>query len=198
MVNKESVFVNKLHKSYDIDYYVIDKDFVFEEDKIFFEDNNTIIYDIGDGLGFKIEKSLFNKMRESYNIEEMVYSLVLRQSSVNLTDFPVGVVSCKRRCIGQVIKLYNNYVPLYDFVNEDNIELLYSKVLMIVDELLDNGVLYLDIHENNFLVDDNFDVKLIDFESSCVIFDRISAGDKIECYDKIKKMFVRLKEKRIK
>ena len=48
------------------------------------------------------------------------------------------------------------------------------------------------------LVDDNFDVKLIDFESSCVIFDRISAGDKIECYDKIKKMFVRLKEKRIK
>lgn len=198
MVNKESVFVNKLHKSYDIDNYVIDKDFVFEEDKIFFEDNNTIIYDIGDGLGFKIEKSLFNKMRESYNIEEMVYSLVLRQSSVNLTDFPVGVVSCKRRCIGQVIKLYNNYVPLYDFVNEDNIELLYSKVLMIVDELLDNGVLYLDIHENNFLVDDNFDVKLIDFESSCVIFDRISAGDKIECYDKIKKMFVRLKEKRIK
>ena len=198
MVNKESVFVNKLHKSYDIDNYVIDKDFVFEEDKIFFEDNNTIIYDIGDGLGFKIEKSLFNKMRESYNIEEMVYSLVLRQSSVNLTDFPVGVVSCKRRCIGQVIKLYKNYVPLYDFVNEDNIELLYSKVLMIVDELLDNGVLYLDIHENNFLVDDNCDVKLIDFESSCVIFDRISAGDKIECYDKIKKMFVRLKEKRIK
>ena len=198
MVNKESVFINKLHKSYDIDNYVIDKDFVFEEDKIFFEDNNTIIYDIGDGLGFKIEKSLFNKMRESYNIEEMVYSLVLRQSSVNLTDFPVGVVSCKRRCIGQVIKLYKNYVPLYDFVNEDNIELLYSKVLMIVDELLDNGVLYLDIHENNFLVDDNFDVKLIDFESSCVIFDRISAGDKIECYDKIKKMFVRLKEKRIK
>ena len=127
MVNKESVFINKLHKSYDIDNYVIDKDFVFEEDKIFFEDNNTIIYDIGDGLGFKIEKSLFNKMRESYNIEEMVYSLVLRQSSVNLTDFPVGVVSCKRRCIGQVIKLYKNYVPLYDFVNDDNIELLKSK-----------------------------------------------------------------------
>ena len=57
MVNKESVFINKLHKSYDIDNYVIDKDFVFEEDKIFFEDNNTIIYDIGDGLSVSVKKN---------------------------------------------------------------------------------------------------------------------------------------------
>lgn len=191
-MNKESSFTNKIHKSYDIDNYVIDKDFSFDLSKIFYEDSNTLIYDIGDGLGFKIDKSLFNKVRESYNIEEMVSGLVLRQGNVKNTDFPVGVVSCKRRCVGQAIKLYKDYVCLYDIVDDNNIGLLYNKVLCIIDELLNNGILYLDIHEHNFLVSANLDVKLIDFESSCVIFDRISASDKIECYDKVKKMFERL------
>ena len=76
--------------------------------------------------------------------------------------------------------------------------MLYNKVLNIIDELLDNGILYLDIHENNFLVNDDLDVKLIDFESSSVIFDRISANDKIECYKKVKDMFKKLEIKRIK
>ena len=196
-MNKENSFTNKIHKSYDIDNYVIDNDFVFDKSKIFFEDTNTLIYSINDNLGFKIDKNLLNKMRESYNIEEMVSGLVLRQSNIKNTDFPVGVVSCKRRCVGQVIKLYKNYISLYDAVNNDNIGLLYNKVLCIIDELLNNGILYLDIHEYNFLVNDSLDVKLIDFESSCIIFDRISPKDKIECYDKVKKMFDRLKTEKI-
>lgn len=192
----ENGFTNKIYKCYDIDNYIIDKDFVFDESMIFFEDSNTLIYDIGDRLGFKIDKSLFNKMRQSYNIEKMVSELVLRQGSVEFTDFPVGIVSCKKRCIGQVIKLYKDYVPLCEIANDNNIEMLYNKVLNIIDELLDNGILYLDIHENNFLVNDLFDVKLIDFESSCVLFDKISASDRILCYEKIKDMFNRLKMKR--
>lgn len=191
-MNKESSFTNKIHKSYDVDNYVIDKDYVFDKSKIFFEDSNTLIYVIGDRLGFKIDKSLLNKERQSYNIEEMVSGLVLRQDNIKLTDFPVGVVSCKRRCIGQVIRLYKDYISLYDAVNDNNIELLYNKVLCIIDELLNNGILYLDIHEHNFLVNTNLDVKLIDFESSCVIFDKISPSDSIECYEKVKDMFERL------
>lgn len=191
-MNKENSFTNKIHKSYDVDNYVIDKDYVFDKSKIFFEDSNTLIYVIGDGLGFKIDKSLLNKERQSYNIEEMVSGLVLRQDNIKLTDFPVGVVSCKRRCIGQVIRLYKDYISLYDAVNDNNIELLYNKVLCIIDELLNNGILYLDIHEHNFLVNTNLDVKLIDFESSCVIFDKISPSDRIECYEKVKDMFERL------
>ena len=191
-MNKESSFTNKIHKSYDVDNYVIDKDYVFDKSKIFFEDSNTLIYVIGDRLGFKIDKSLLNKERQSYNIEEMVSGLVLRQDNIKLTDFPVGVVSCKRRCIGQVIRLYKDYISLYDAVNDNNIELLYNKVLCIIDELLNNGILYLDIHEHNFLVNTNLDVKLIDFESSCVIFDKISLSDRIECYEKVKDMFERL------
>lgn len=191
-MNKENSFTNKIHKSYDVDNYVIDKDYVFDKSKIFFEDSNTLIYVIGDRLGFKIDKSLLNKERQSYNIEEMVSGLVLRQDNIKLTDFPVGVVSCKRRCIGQVIRLYKDYISLYDAVNDNNIELLYNKVLCIIDELLNNGILYLDIHEHNFLVNTNLDVKLIDFESSCVIFDKISTSDRIECYEKVKDMFERL------
>ena len=191
-MNKENSFTNKIHKSYDVDNYVIDKDYVFDKSKIFFEDSNTLIYVIGDRLGFKIDKSLLNKERQSYNIEEMVSGLVLRQDNIKLTDFPVGVVSCKRRCIGQVIRLYKDYISLYDAVNDNNIELLYNKVLCIIDELLNNGILYLDIHEHNFLVNTNLDVKLIDFESSCVIFDKISLSDRIECYEKVKDMFERL------
>ena len=191
-MNKESSFTNKIHKSYDVDNYVINKDYVFDKSKIFFEDSNTLIYVIGDRLGFKIDKSLLNKERQSYNIEKMVSGLVLRQDNIKLTDFPVGVVSCKRRCIGQVIRLYKDYISLYDAVNDNNIELLYNKVLCIIDELLNNGILYLDIHEHNFLVNTNLDVKLIDFESSCVIFDKISPSDSIECYEKVKDMFERL------
>lgn len=191
-MNKENSFTNKIHKSYDVDNYVIDKDYVFDKSKIFFEDSNTLIYVIRDRLGFKIDKSLLNKERQSYNIEEMVSGLVLRQDNIKLTDFPVGVVSCKRRCIGQVIRLYKDYISLYDAVNDNNIELLYNKVLCIIDELLNNGIMYSDIHENNFLVNNNLDVKLIDFESSCVSFNNISPNDKIFCYSKIKSMFDKL------
>ena len=91
-----------------------------------------------------------------------------------------------------MIRLYKDYISLYDAVNDNNIELLYNKVLCIIDELLNNGILYLDIHEHNFLVNTNLDVKLIDFESSCVIFDKISLSDRIECYEKVKDMFERL------
>lgn len=191
-MNKESSFTNKIHKSYDVDNYVIDKDYVFDKSKIFFEDSNTLIYVIGDGLGFKIDKSLLNKERQSYNIEEMVSGLVLRQDNIKLTDFPVGVVSCKKRCVGQVIRLYKNYYPLKDIVNNDNINILYDKVIAIIEELLNNGIMYSDIHENNFLVNNNLDVKLIDFESSCVSFNNISPNDKIFCYSKIKSMFDKL------
>lgn len=191
-MNKENSFTNKIHKSYDVDNYVIDKDYVFDKSKIFFEDSNTLIYVIGDGLGFKINKSLLNKERQSYNIEEMVSGLVLRQDNIKLTDFPVGVVSCKRRCIGQVIRLYKDYYPLKDIVNNDNINILYDKVIAIIEELLNNGIMYSDIHENNFLVNNNLDVKLIDFESSCVSFNNISPNDKIFCYSKIKSMFDKL------
>lgn len=197
-MNKENSFTNKIHKSYNIDNYIIDTNFSFDEDKIFFKDNNTIIYDIGNELGFKIERSLFDKTRQSYNIEKMVSELSSRQDKIKLTDLPTGVVSRKKKCIGQVIKLYKDYVPLYEIANNNNIEILYNKIINIIDELLDNGILYLDIHENNFLVNDNLDVKLIDFESSSVIFDRISTNDKIECYKKVKDMFKKLKTKKTK
>ena len=198
ILNIENGFTNKIYKSYDIDNYVINKDFLFDKSNVFFEDCNTLIYDIGNGLGFKIDKGLFNRVRQSYNIEEMISSLVLRQGNVMYTDFPIGVVSCNRRCVGQVIKLYKDYVCLYDVVNDDNLGLLYNKVLCIIDELLNNGILYLDIHEHNFLVSADLDVKLIDFESSCVIFDRFSVSDKIKCYEKIKNMFDRLKIEKVK
>lgn len=191
-LEKNNCFTNKIHKCYDIENYIIDNDFIFEKSNIFFEDSNTIIYDIGNDLAFKINKSLFNKERESYTNEETISSLVLKQKNITLTDFPIGVVSCKKRCVGQVIRLYKNYYPLKGIVNNDNISILYDKVIAIIEELLNNGIMYSDIHENNFLVNNNLDVKLIDFESSCVSFNNISPNDKIFCYSKIKSMFDRL------
>lgn len=185
----ENSFTNKLYKSYDIKNYIIDKDFIFDKDKILYEDDNTIIYNLDNEIGFKIEKSLLNKTRESYNIEKMVSSLVLKQKNIKLTSFPIGIVSLNKRCIGQMIMLFKDYKPLNDIINNDNKDILYNKVLNIINELLDNDIVYLDIHKNNFLVNEDLDVELIDFESSCVIINNITNKDKITCLEKVKDMF---------
>lgn len=47
---------------------------------------------------------------------------------------------------------------------------IYQKIVMILQELKENGVLYTDVHPKNFMVNSEYDVKLIDFEYSLVKF----------------------------
>ena len=44
-------------------------------------------------------------------------------------------------------------------------------MLTILSELHKEGIAYIDIHAKNFLVSENLDVKLIDFEQDLVKFD---------------------------
>lgn len=112
----------------------------------------------------------FNGFRD----EQLISKLQYFQPLVDKTSFPTGVVTLDGKIIGQEIDYYDNYKQLYeikDLVTTKELLLLYRKCLEIVSELHNKGIGYLDIHGRNFLVDNNLDVKLIDFEPDLVKFD---------------------------
>lgn len=110
--------------------------------------------------------------------DRLVNELQKRQKNVKLTEFPTGVVSVGDKIIGQEIPYYTYYRTLFDKVGEINnkkqILLYYKNIIQILKELLDNGIIYKDVHARNFLVDK--DIKLIDFESQFVNFDNLSSS----------------------
>ena len=63
---------------------------------------------------------------------------------------------------------------LYEIKNEVSLKdllLIYRKCLTILSELHKERIAYIDIHAKNFLINENLDVKLIDFEQDLVKFD---------------------------
>lgn len=190
-------FTNKIHRSYNIRNIELKEDFKFLEKNILFENDNTIIYcpSYSSDVCFKIDKSLLYKARETYEIEAMISALADKQENVKLTEFPYGVVTQGRRVIGQEVRLYKEYEPLskkvYSLTNEQFL-IVCKKVSEIIKELINNDIYYLDIHEDNFLVNDDLDVKLIDFSYNCVIFCHNNQNESRFCHEKLESMFTKL------
>lgn len=104
----------------------------------------------------------------SHYDDKMIMELLKRQEKVKLTDFPTGIVTIKNKVIGQEIPFYEKYKTIYDYIlnNQNIIPIeIYLKVLKILRELLDNEIIYRDVHAKNFLISpDNSTIKLIDFD----------------------------------
>lgn len=104
----------------------------------------------------------------SHSDERMISTLIDRQKNVKLTEFPTGIITLENKIIGQEIPYYRNYNTLFDVIsNNENIlpTELYIKVLKSLKELLDNEIVYKDIHAKNFLLDQtNSILRIIDFE----------------------------------
>ena len=112
----------------------------------------------------------FNGCRD----EIFISKLQSIQPSISMTSFPIGVVTLDGNIIGQEIIYYENFKQLYEIKNEVSLKdllLIYRKCLTILSELHKKRIAYIDIHAKNFLINENLDVKLIDFEQDLVKFD---------------------------
>lgn len=97
------------------------------------------------------------------------------QPKVLLSEFPMGVLTFQNRVIGQEIPYYGNYVTIHEYFVNNRIENpypMFRTVLDILTELYDNGIIYTDVHNHNFMVstDGKETVKPIDFEDGFVLF----------------------------
>ena len=72
------------------------------------------------------------------------------------------------------MKYYNGYLTFSNFLKNyelDNPFDYFLKVIDIIKELVDNKIFYIDIHDNNFLINPvNNDVKIVDFDESFLSF----------------------------
>ena len=112
----------------------------------------------------------FNGCRD----EIFISKLQSIQPSISMTSFPIGIVTLDGNIIGQEIIYYENFKQLYEIKNEVSLKdllLIYRKCLTILSELHKERIAYIDIHAKNFLINENLDVKLIDFEQDLVKFD---------------------------
>lgn len=125
-------------------------------------------YDINKAL--RIFKRFRDPEEEGIVEDRLVSRLQRKQDSIKNTDFPTGVVTLDGRVIGQEIVFYPDAVDMNEYYSEgfcDGLMLpteAYLKIITNLEELYNNDVLYLDIHNKNFMILDNGDVKIIDFE----------------------------------
>lgn len=113
-----------------------------------------------------------------YDDDKLISILQERQKDVVLTNFPTGIVSIENKIIGQEIPYYENSVTLLEYVlnNQNNLDIkyIYISILNILKELVNNGIIYKDIHSKNFMIDQaSKAIKLIDFESRFIDIDPV-------------------------
>lgn len=108
----------------------------------------------------------------SHKDDYFVSKLQSKQKNIKLTEFPTGIVTLDKYVIGQEIPFYNNHIPLSEKTKRIDIIKYYLDILNILKELLNNDIIYSDIHSNNFLIDNVSNiVRLIDFDENYLSFD---------------------------
>ena len=120
---------------------------------------------------YRLYKDLFEYPYIYHDDHILITKLQERQPNIKLTSFPLGIITMKNKVIGQVIPFYEHYQTLYNKISYEDIYInyYYEKIIDILEELLDNNIIYQDIHYRNFLIKDDI-VKLIDFESKYITF----------------------------
>lgn len=153
-----------------------------------FGDNNEDGYNIfylneTPDIGFRVhsECSYCTYMYNNFSFEAgFLQQLKAYQPKIKLSTFPYGVISINEYVIGEVVKFYHKYITLAEEFYQNKIMTmeeaynLYVKVIEILIELENNGIVYSDIHSHNVMVNpQNHDTQLIDFENVRVNFDGI-------------------------
>lgn len=127
-------------------------------------------------LARRIYADYMNYKYTAYNDDELVNLLEKRQKNILLTNFPTGIITIENKVIGQEIPYYGNSETLLFHFEQKNLTKIpteiYLEILKILRELLDNGILYKDVHSKNFLIDkDSNVINLIDFDKFLMEFD---------------------------
>lgn len=126
-------------------------------------------------VAYRIYKEFLQYNFDGYLDDRVVPKLVERQPKVKLSKFPTGIITLEGKIIGQEIPYFKDYSTLLETITNgyDNPFLLYKKVLLIVKEMYENGIIYIDIHAHNFMIKGD-NVEVIDFEHEYVTFDDYS------------------------
>lgn len=123
---------------------------------------------------FRIYDDYADYKFSSHEDDKLISKLQEKQKNIKLTKFPTGVITIENKIIGQEIPFYHNAMTLTKLFKENLYDVfpteIYLKVLKILKELYKNGILYCDIHSNNFLIQ-NGKIKLIDFEEKYIAID---------------------------
>lgn len=115
------------------------------------------------------------KLDENETLNRLNY-IVSQQKNIYLTDLPSDILTCNGKPIGVPINYYSNSISLKDYLTEnysnENICLMKQKMLSIVDELIENGIVPTDPHFENFLVCYNEDgsnkLRMIDVDDQYI------------------------------
>ena len=159
---------------------------------------------------------IYSLGKHNQGIERVTSNLINVQDEIKLTDFPIGIVLYKERIVGQIIKMYNgislrglcqlnnlsdirNYYD-YDMENIDLLFKIYMEIIDILEELYRNNIIYRDVHEGNFIINNN-KTNLIDFDPEFINFSRLIWSDYSLCirnlYNMIDKINTRFFSKKI-
>lgn len=152
---------------------------------LFFEDDlemGVYIYQTynNPNLAYRIYKTFAEYKFNGYDDDILIQKLIERSGDVSLVNFPTGVVTLDGRIIGQEVPFYPNSTVLstidINMLIDNNPVDIYKKILAILKELSDNGIAYLDIHANNFMVNllSMQKVDIIDFDLRFFEFDEES------------------------
>lgn len=144
-------------------------------------------------VAYRIYKSFADYGFNGYNDDQLIQTLRERQENINFSKFPMGVVTLEGSIIGQEIPYFPDKVTLYKFfIEHKDISpfKIYRAILDVLNEMYNNGIIYLDNHPKNFLVDPTnpVSVDVIDFECSYVKFDDDSISLKRRLFDNYKEM----------
>lgn len=153
--------------------------------------------DYDPNVALRIFKRFKDPDEEGIVEDRLVSRLQRKQPNVKNTDFPTGVVTLDGRVIGQEIVFYPEALDMNEYYsNGVSKELMlpteaYLKIINNLQELYDNCILYLDIHNKNFMILDNGDVKIIDFEHMEMSIDYIDKTYVDRMISNLRMMFIR-------
>ncbi len=143
-------------------------------------------------IGYRIYKAFADYGFNGNADDRLIQKLMEQQEHIKLTEFPSGVVTLEGRIIGQQIPYYPDHISIGDyFISKkiDNVCDIYNRMLIILKELYDNGIIYFDTHSKNFMINPNNEqINLIDFDYYFMSF----KGDRIDKLDVTLSNFARL------
>ena len=126
-------------------------------------------------IAYRIYKSFADYNFNGFMDDKLIQNLLERKDGIVLTEFPTGVVTLEGRIIGQEIPYYEKGITLNKYFKENKVSNsfdIYLQVLNIIKEMFDHGIIYLDNHSGNYLIDLNDEsVHAIDFDSAFIRFE---------------------------
>lgn len=144
-------------------------------------------------IAYRIYKEFADYRFNGHGDDVVIQKLMEKQDLIKMSKFPTGVVTLDGFIIGQEVPYFIDCIPLNELFKNNkkaNPMNVYRAIISVLKELSDNGIIYMDNHPKNFLINPNdkdLKINIIDFERHFMSFD-----EEIRPYS-IKKQFENLK-----